>query len=293
MTADPYAFASLMAEQIVKGEGISTLPIDPKDFARRKGFEVEPKPPSSAGVSGMLVRVGNEFAIAYSTYFENEGFENFSVGHELGHFYLRGHMDAVIPGGNGVHESRAGFNSKNRYEIEADRFSAGFLMPRHLFFPALEHAGRGLAAVEHMAALCRTSLHSSAIRVVQCTRDPMAIVISEGGRIDHCFMSDALKNTRGIDWLKKREAVPRGTPTQIFNQDPNNVARAVRLEETSNLQQWFGGKRRIEISEDVIGLGRYGKTLTVLYDIELLEPEDEEDEAALIESWTPRFKKSK
>ena len=134
MTIDPYAFASLMAEQIIKGEGITSLPIDPKSFARGKGFEVAAKPPSSAGVSGMLVRFGNEFAIGYSTNLGNEGFENFSVAHELGHFYLRGHMDAVIPGGNGVHESRAGFNSKDRYEIEADRFAAGFLISRHLFF---------------------------------------------------------------------------------------------------------------------------------------------------------------
>ena len=45
------------------------------------------------------------------------------------------------------------------------------------------------------------------------------------------------------------------------------------------------------ISEDVVGLGRCGKTLTVLYDIDLPEPEDEEDEERLIDSWTPRFKR--
>lgn len=290
--ADPYAFASLAAELVVKGRGIASLPIDPKAFARDMlGFEVAAKPAGSAGVSGMLVRVGNEFAISYSTHFGNEGFENFSVGHELGHFYLDGHMDAVIPGGDGVHESRAGFNSRDRYEIEADRFAVGFLMPRHLFFPELERAGRGLAAIERMSALCRTSLHATAIRFVQCTREPMAIVVSAGGRIDHCFMSEALKGRSGIDWLRKREAVPRGTPTEVFNRDPDNVERAVRVEQTSNLQQWFGGHRRIEISEDVVGLGRYGKTLTVLYDIELQEPEEEDEEAALIESWTPRFRR--
>ncbi len=65
----------------------------------------------------------------------------------------------------------------------------------------------------------------------------------------------------------------------------------MRVAETSNLQRWFGGKRSIEISEDVVGLGRYGKTLTVLYDIDIPEAEDEEDEESLIESWTPRFKR--
>jgi hypothetical protein len=66
--------------------------------------------------------------------------------------------------------------------------------------------------------------------------------------------------------------VPRNTATFAFNQIPTNVEHGIRVEETSNLQHWFGGKRRIEISEDVVGLGRYGKTLTVLYDIDLRNP---------------------
>jgi hypothetical protein len=31
--------------------------------------------------------------------------------------------------------------------------------------------------------------------------------------------------------------------------------------------------------------------LTVLYDINVPEPEEEDDEATLIESWTPRFRR--
>ena len=122
-------------------------------------------------------------------------------------------------------------------------------------------------------------------------RDPVAIIVSRGGIIDHCLMSETLRQLNGIDWIKKREGVPRNTATFAFNQIPTNVERGMRVEETSNLQHWFGGKRRIEISEDLVGLGRYGKTLTVLYDINLPEPEDEEDEDNLIESWTLCFKR--
>jgi len=104
-------------------------------------------------------------------------------------------------------------------------------------------------------------------------------------------MSEALKGTTGIEWLRKREMVPRDTPTHTFNLDADNVRRAARVEDASNLQKWFGGSRSAEISEDAVGLGSYGKTLTVLYDIDIPDAEDEEDEAALIESWTPRFRK--
>lgn len=288
---DPYAFASVAAEQIIKGLGIASLPINPKEIACGRGIDVVAKSVGDQGVSGMLVRVGNEFAIAYATHYENEGFENFSIGHELGHYFLPGHVDAVIPGGSGSHVSRAGFASGDKYEAEADRFAAGFLMPRHLFFPALQKSGSGLAAVEALATLCKTSLHATAIRYTQCARDPVAIVISRGGIIDHCFMSDALRDIDGIDWLKKWEGVPRNTATFAFNQVPTNVQHGVRVEETSNLQNWFGGKRSIEISEDVVGLGRYGKTLTVLYDIDVPDADEEEAEDSLIESWTPRFKR--
>jgi Zn-dependent peptidase ImmA (M78 family) len=291
MPADPHAFASLAAEQIIKGLGITALPIDPIAIARGRGIEVEAKPTSNTGVSGMLVRVGNEFAIAYATHLNNEGFQNYSVGHELGHYFLPGHADAVIKGDRGVHESRAGFASKDRYEMEADRFAAGLLMPRHLFFPALERAGQGLTAVEGLSALCKTSLHATAIRYAQCTRDMVAVIVSTGNQIDHCFMSEALKEVSDIEWLRKKGAVPNGTPTHLFNQDSMNVQRSARIEETSKLQQWFGGSRNIEISEDVIGLGKYGKTLTVLYDINVPDVEEEDDEAALIESWTPRFRR--
>ena len=116
-----------------------------------------------------------------------------------------------------------------------------------------------------------------------------AVVVSTGDRIDHCIMSDALKGVDGIDWLRKRELVPRSSPTCAFNRDGANVRTAQRIEQSSNLQDWFGGRRSVSINEDTIGLGSYGRTLTFLYDIKVAEPEDEEDEASLIESWTPQF----
>ena len=288
--SNPYAIGARAAEQLVKDWRIDSLPIDPMAIARARGITIAAKLPSSAGVSGMLIRVDQEYAIAYATHIDNEAFQRFSVSHELGHFYLPGHVDAII-NASGIHESRAQFMSKDRYEMEADGFAAGLLMPRHLFFPALERAGQGLSAIESLATLCKTSLHATAIRYAQCARDLVAIVVSAGNSIEHCLMSEGLKAQKGIDWLRKHESLPRNSATFTFNQDNANVASAQRVEEGSNLQIWFGGSQSIEISEDVIGLGSYGKTLTVLYDINVPDDDGEEDEASLIESWTPRFRR--
>lgn len=287
-TTDPYAFATLAAEKLVRSLPAAALPIDPIVIARGKGIEVLAKPAQDAGVSGMLIRVGQEYAIVYATHIDNEAFQRFSIGHELGHYCLPGHPEAVV-GPNGVHQSRADFRSTDRYEIEADRFSAGLLMPRHLFGPAAARAGQGFAAVESLANLCRTSLHATAIRYAQCSPDPVAIVISSGDLIDHCFMSEELKAFDGIDWLRKHSTVPRGTTTYAFNKDSSNVRNRERNDGTSNLQDWFGGSDDIEVTEDVIGLGSYGKTLTVLYEIGLPDEEERAQESTIRDSWRPRF----
>jgi len=278
------------AEQLIREFEITSLPVNPVVIAARRDIIVQAKADTAAGISGMLMRVGNRFGIMYATHVANQGFQRFSIAHELGHYFLPGHVDAVI-GPQGFHESRAGVLSADRYESEADQFAAGLLMPKHLFKPALDRAGNGLSAIMKLSELCVTSLLATAIRFTQCTRDPVAIIVSTGNVIDYCFMSDELKQLDSIDWLRKRQAVPRGTPTFEFNQSPNNVLQVQRVEGSSDLQDWFGGRRSIEIVEDVIGLGSYGKTLTVLHGFDLPESEEEEDEGALVESWTPRFRR--
>ncbi len=64
-TSDPYIFATSHAESIVKGLKISALPVNPRRVAEELDFVVQAKPVEDRGCSGMLVRYGNNFAIAY------------------------------------------------------------------------------------------------------------------------------------------------------------------------------------------------------------------------------------
>ena len=237
-----------------------------------------------------LARNTQFFGIFYATHIDSGGFQRFSVAHELGHYFLPGHIDAVLADGP-MHQSHSGFVSQDPYEREADHFAAALLMPKHLFLPAMRRAGTGLAAVEHMKQLCGTSLTATGIRYAQCSGDAIAVVISTGNTIDYSFMSDTLKEVNGINWIRRSQALPRGTPTFEFNQSVARIQSGQRADGTSNIQQWFGGSRSIEVSEDVLGLGSYGKTLTVLYDIELPDEDEESDEASMVESWTPRHRR--
>ena len=195
--ADPYNFAAAAAERVIREQGITSLPVDPIAIARSIGIDVEEKPASNAGVSGMLIRLDDEFCIAYAADIRSPGFRRFTIAHELGHYFLEGHVDAIFADGP-VHESRAGFLSTVSYELEADHFAARLLMPNTLFYAALRGVADGLAAVESLADTCCTSLTATAIRYTECTPDPVAIVISSGNKVDYATMSRPLRDIDGI-----------------------------------------------------------------------------------------------
>ena len=280
--------ARSVASGVLRDHKVTALPVNPIALAEEVGIHVGTK--AVKGVSGMLLRTGNDFGIIYSTHISSAGFQNFSVAHELGHYFMPGHIDAVL-GDHGIHESHAGFASDDRYEIEADHFAAALLMPESLFTRAVSRAGEGLPAIESLAELCVTSLTATAIRYTQCTDDAAAVIISIGRRVNYCFMSKALQEIAGNNRIRKGELLPPGTTTSEFNKDAERVKRAERATGASDLQDWIGGRHSVDMTEEVVGLGGYCKTLTVLSaenppDLEALEGEQE-----LIESWTPRFRR--
>jgi hypothetical protein len=177
----------------------------------------------------MLLGHGDEFGIAYATHIPSEGFQRFSVGHELGHHFLDGHIDHVLPK-DGIHTSYAGFISADPYELEADQFAAGLLMPSAPFKRALARQDPGLEVVESLASLCKASLTATAIRYAELTEDAVAIVISTGPTIDFCFLSETIKSLPQLAWLKRGTPLPKGTATAQLNANARRVADGDRAE---------------------------------------------------------------
>ena len=117
-----------------------------------------------------------------------------------------------------------------------------------------------------------------------------------GDRIQFAFMSKPLQDIRGLTWIRKNSGLPVGSATAKFNRDEDNVRLGKRISSTSSLDTWFDGDCTAEINEEVVGLGEYRKTLTVLWADTLPEPEDieeqgeEEDDENLLPSqrWRER-----
>jgi Zn-dependent peptidase ImmA (M78 family) len=272
---------------LVEEKGIDALPVDPFAIARQSDIMVYEKPASDAGVSGMLVKSGDSFAIAYATHIPSEGFQRFSVAHELGHYFLPAHCQELFAKGETVHASQAGFRSGIRLEREADEFACGLLMPEKLFLAAGRRLDDGLAAVETLATLCKTSLVATAIRLVETAKTPIAVSLSLNGQFEFCFLSQTMQEFPQLDWPKKGAHIPRGTVTERLSQDRNAVERGDRDENESDLRDWFGGVRSVTVLEEAIGLGRYGRILTMITCDTYADDSDEEED--LRERWTPRL----
>lgn len=255
----------------------TSLPINPIEIAQSRDITVESWEPKDLGVSGFLMKQGDVFGIGYSTRLKNRGFENFTVGHELGHYFIPGHPAKLFPDGSGRHLSKSGFISDDPCEREADLFAARLLMPDRLFREELSRSGEGFAAIERLAGRCQTSLTSTAIRFAECSEDPVAVIVSSDDAVEFCFLSPPLQELPAITWPKRGTPIPRGTATSMFQSDPRKIQDACQEKSCSMLDDWLDGAPRIEVKEDVVGLGQYGKVLTVLFTDEPIEPEDPDE----------------
>ncbi len=272
----------LQARQLISDLGLTALPINPFDIAAQKKIFCEGSSRQGAGISGCLLRVGNEFAIYYNTKIASVGFQRFTVAHELGHFFIPGHAESLFPGGNGFHQSNPGYRSDDKLEREADEFAANLLMPENLFKAEYGRLGEGLATVEALAALCVTSLTATAIRYAKLTDGLAAIIVSEGNRIQFSKMSPMLQGLNGISssQIQKNAGLPHGSATIKFNRDASNILERRKLSAPTTPDMWFGEGGSMNWTEEVIGLGDYGKTLTVIWaeQDQIQETEEEQSE---------------
>jgi len=132
-------------------------------------------------------------------------------------------------------------------------------MAERPFRRALDKCRPGLSAVESMADLCHTSLTATAIRYAELTDDAIALIVSTGPTIDYCRLSETMKSLRELNWLRKGSAVPHKSMTARFNGDRDWILRAERAEDEIDIMDWLGGIRSVIATEEVVGLGRYGK----------------------------------
>lgn len=278
----------LAGSTLADNDLLSSLPVRPKELAKRIGINVIPFNPPQRDISGCLMMDAGAIGIFYSTAIKSEGFQNFTVAHELGHYFIDDHPSAVLV--DGKHLSRSGYISKDRYEREADVFAAALLMPWKLIDPVIKKATPGFEAIKALSDACESSLVASAIRYCEVTTECIAAVVSYNGAVEFMTASASFKQLDGIDWLRKREQIPESVPSYRLGTDAEWVGCCEVALEGSLLNQWFPDAAQQDVEEDVVGLGNYDRTLTVLVTEAAPEVDEDEDNEERGDGYIDRMK---
>jgi Zn-dependent peptidase ImmA (M78 family) len=269
------------------------LPVSPKEFAIQLQIGVQPFDPAKSDISGFLMQHGNSFSIGYSTAIRSAGFQNFTIAHELGHYFIDDHPLAVLAGGE--HFSRSGYISKDRYEEEADAFATELLMPWKLIEPLIRMNAGGFQTIKAIADGCQSSLLASAIRYTQVTKECVAVIVSHLGVVEFMTASTSFKQITDLDWLRKKDSLPANVASRRFSTELDWIRGCHISEEGGRLGSWFPSVQDRDVEEDVVGLGSYERLLTVLVTEETdLEGEaDEEYGDDYIDRWKQGIFRSK
>jgi Zn-dependent peptidase ImmA (M78 family) len=182
------------------------------------------------------------------------GRRRFSIAHELGHFHIPGHRGKgrrcsdrdLSVGGAGSREK----------EWEANTFAAELLMPAVLFSRDCARVQIDFNGVEHLATedYYAVSLFAAALRVVQVTTEPCALVAS----------TDTV-----IDWVARSKNMPwgvRGRGQKVRGDtaaaEPEDCRKAEDVDALAWYDEW---PSEATVLESTLRVGATGQVLSLLW----------------------------
>jgi Zn-dependent peptidase ImmA (M78 family) len=191
----------------------------------------------------------------------------FTFGHELGHFYIDEHRQAMEQGAASV-ACLTDFQSENAAEREADFFASHLLMPTERFVSAAKGAGAGVVALRKLTEMFGASLSSTAIRYAQSDVSPVIAMLWTASTRKWCWSSTQFSELTNNWAFKDPSRLPRDSATVRLLEEPLSTPGA----RGTTLSTWFprvrqGGRDDRIMVEDVLPLGNYG-VITVLYPAE-------------------------
>lgn len=206
------------------------------------------------GAEGRLVATGGEGGVIRVASEANIGRLRFTIAHEIGHFLLHNHgaIDKIA-----TRRDMTVWNDASE-EAEANCFAAELLMPEFLFKPHCV-GEPSIALIDRLAETFRTSTLATAFQYWEYTREPVAVVLSEGW------------------WMKSFRPFKDEWPRIKFGKIHRESAAGERLEGKSQdsdgmvgtpAYAWFDGFHNCkekDIKEDSRYIEHYDRTLTLLW----------------------------
>lgn len=271
------------ANDLLDSYGVVQMPVDPEWLATQDGARVVEQSGFPDGCYGALCLSGGSFQILISADCPNPGHRRFTIAHEVAHFTIEGHLDGLTWTGEFALSQGHFRGRRDPIEVEADCFASELLMPTRWAKEIVERSRPGVDAVREIARQFGTSVSAAAIRFVALSAEPAVVILSNGLEIEWVAHSEHFD---AASWMRfrrhKGEWAPPGSATRHLGARRDHVLAGREDLGSGLLCEWFeGAPRDVEVEEEVLGLGPFGRTLTVLACPTLLEPDlldgDEEE----------------
>lgn len=272
--------ARRVANETLTTLGIASYPVDPVAIAEQLGFSVEDTPGFPAHCFGALSFVDGTFRILVSTACPTAGHRRFTVSHEVGHAAIDGHLDAMgwmEQEGARTALSEGHYRSrKDPVEVEADHFASELLMPECWARSVVDALPVGLDAIRTLADRFEASLSCAAVRYAQLSAAPVVVVLARGHTIEWVSASREVQQAEFFRYNATRTAtLPSGSATRRLADVPEAVHAGEQDSSVDFLQDWFPrAPRGLRVEVDALGLGVYGRVLSLLVCNDL--PEEDE-----------------
>ncbi len=127
-----------------------------------------------------LIRKGHRGIVRVKRDIPEPARKRFAIAHELGHWELHGDRSQVFAC---TDDDMIASYKSSAIEGEANCFAAGLLMPGWLFEQRRDGLALSVAVISDLKTYFETSFTATAIRYVELSSDPCAVVVCAGGRI--------------------------------------------------------------------------------------------------------------
>lgn len=169
---------STRAEEIIRNLQIrEPAEIQVMEIAMERGAFVRER--HLDGSEARLIRKGGLGIITVNSGISEEGRKRFAIAHELGHFELHFISQLIFC----TEQDMYVWNENKVQEIEANEFAASILTPKDIFVQSFKRGQPNMEVVRDLAGKFTTTLTATALRYVQLSLEPCAVVISRDGII--------------------------------------------------------------------------------------------------------------
>jgi hypothetical protein len=255
------------ASQVLDSFDMRRLPVNPLAIARQEEIELAPGV-YGQGFDGRIryLSMIDTFVLAYRQPGPGrpEGRVRFTIGHELGHYYL--HNEYLLSGR--WHSSTVDFRSNAVMEQEADEFAAHILMPLDLFRAEVRQFRGKFCLLKDLCELAEkrvvASLTSTVRRYCQADIEPCSVVFSENGVVKWANHSEDMRRL-GMGFFPFGDPIPRGSRTAGLWADLEDAGWAKAVEGSMEPTVWFERTTfHGMLWEEAMPLGNTGVVLTYL-----------------------------